>query len=108
MTPQEELLEIVRQYFQWKATFFHKEMVDACPGSLMQDIVNDHRRGVSPPSSLAATPDAPPPEPRNYPRGSIEAASLAVPGIRYVDQLCDAADAKDKAERVAEILRRLK
>src|SRR3974390_1423336 len=39
-------------------------MQNAVDDRLMADIVNDSRRGVSSPSSLATTPDAPkPPEP---------------------------------------------
>jgi hypothetical protein len=34
-------------------------MLDAVPNSLMASIVADQRRGVSSPSSLASTPDAP-------------------------------------------------
>jgi hypothetical protein len=34
-------------------------MMQAVPDQLMRDIVNDSRRGVAPPSSLAAKPDAP-------------------------------------------------
>jgi hypothetical protein len=37
-------------------------MVEAMPDRLMRDIVNDQRRGVASPSSLASKPDAPQPE----------------------------------------------
>jgi hypothetical protein len=37
-------------------------MREAVPTSLVRDLVNDQRRGVASPSSLAAKPDAPMPE----------------------------------------------
>jgi hypothetical protein len=109
MTTQEEvraeLIEIAREYFRWKATL-PREMYQACDDKTMAGILHDNRRSYTAPSSLAATPDAPPPEPRSL--GSGEPRSLRVPGVALVDQLCDAADARDKAERVAEIISRLR
>ena len=77
-------------------------MLNAVPDRLMADIVNDQRRGVSPPSSLATTPGDPP-RPARPGTGWADPAPLGPPpGTRYVDALCDAADAKDRAERIVD------
>jgi hypothetical protein len=41
-----------------------REMAEAVPDRLLADIVADSRRGVTPPSSLASTPNAAPAEPK--------------------------------------------
>ena len=60
LTP-ERRKELLRLYVELKAILPNRAMYEACPDSLMRDIVNDQRRGVSPPSSLASTPGDPPP-----------------------------------------------
>ena len=75
-------------------------MLNAVPDRLMADIVNDQRRGVSPPSSLASTPGDPPPLPRGG-TGWAQPAPLAPPpGVALCDAMMDAQDAKDRAERI--------
>jgi hypothetical protein len=61
LTP--EYRELLRKYLELKAILANpvqRAILDACPDSLMREIVNDHRRGVSAPSSLATTPGEPP------------------------------------------------
>jgi hypothetical protein len=102
----DELLEIAREYFRWKATYFRKEMVDACPTALVQDIVHDHRRSYTPPSSLAASPDVVKEEPWKH--KASDTPLRPPPGINYIDDMCKEQDTRDKAERVAEMLSRLR
>jgi hypothetical protein len=111
MTVEEEvrakLLEIYREYLQWKSTYFRKEMVDACPTSLIQSIVHDNRRSYSAPSSLASTPDVVK-EDEPWKHKATDIPLRPPPGINYIDAMCDQQDQRDKAERVAEILGRLR
>jgi hypothetical protein len=100
LTPK--LRELLRKYIELKTVLANpvqRAMYEAVPDRLMADIVNDHRRGVSPPSSLATTPGAPPPVARTS--GWSEPAPLGPPpGINYIDQMMDHQDAKDRAERI--------
>jgi hypothetical protein len=102
LTP--ELRELLRKYLELKVRLSNpvqRAMLDAVPDKLMRDIVNDHRRGVSPPSSLASTPGAPPPPARLS--GWSEPAPLGPPpGINYVDALCDAQAAKERAALIVD------
>jgi hypothetical protein len=78
-----------------------KAMTDAVGDRLMADIVNDNRR----------SPIAQEPKPKARERGSgwYDAKPLGPqPGINYVDQLCDAADVRDRAERIAQLQAQLK
>ena len=99
MSPQEELLDIARRYYAWKATLSPTTlaMMNAVPDKLIREIVHDNRRSFRVPRSMAETPDAPPPEPMNRP-SVVEPLSLKVPGIALVDQLCDAQDERDRQE----------
>jgi hypothetical protein len=75
-------------------------MMEAVPDKLMADIVNDQRRGIPPPSSLAAAPNAPEP-----PRGSgtyTPAPLGPPPGQRWIDAMLDEADAKDRVQRIVD------
>jgi len=72
------------------------EMSRAVDDKLMREIVADSRRGVSQPSSLIEEPKA---EPAKRGTGWVEPRPLDVPGIQYVDQLCDAADAAERRRR---------
>jgi hypothetical protein len=51
--------EIDRQIAAKRNPTLHA-MMEAVPPALMRDIVNDQRRGVAAPASMASTPDAPP------------------------------------------------
>jgi hypothetical protein len=77
-----------------------RAMLEATPDRLMADIVNDQRRGVTPPSSMAAAPNA-----RAEPRkgtGWVDSAPLKPPpGVDILDRMMDAQDAKDRSELVA-------
>jgi hypothetical protein len=78
-------------------------MIAAMPDQLMAGIVNDHRRGVSAPASMASTPGAPPPEPRPRGAGWREQIPLGpAPGLKYMDAMMDHQDAKDRAERIVD------
>jgi hypothetical protein len=82
-------------------------MVEAMPDRLMRDIVNDQRRGVAAPSSLASKPDAPPVEPRPKGSGWQDAAPLAPPpGIALLDRMMDAQDQRDKAALIDAAIRK--
>jgi hypothetical protein len=76
---------------EWK-----QEMIRAVPDSLLRDIVNDSRRGPAAPSSLASSVQS---EKPRAPSGGTTPIQPP-PGIKYVDQLCDAADRRDRAVRV--------
>jgi hypothetical protein len=73
----------------------------AMPAGLMANIVNDSRRGVPSPSSLAATPNAPQPEPRPKGSGFVEPAPLrSPPGVAILDRMMDVEAARERADRV--------
>jgi hypothetical protein len=103
LTP-ERRKELLRIYLELKtilANPVQRAMYEAVPDSLMRDIVNDHRRGVSPPSSLATTPGEPPRPPRGT--GWADPAPLGPPpGINYIDQMMDAQDARDRAALIVD------
>ena len=74
-----------------------REMAAAVPTSLVRDIVNDSRRGVTPPSSLASDPDKKPEEPTRG-TGHYDPAPLRPPpGVEICDRLMDVQDLRDKA-----------
>ena len=92
------------------------EAARAVGTDLIADIVRDHRRGVHQVSSpLASTPD---PRVITEPvgvitsgpvnRGWVDAAPLpdSPPGYQHIDRMMNAQDARDRAERVAELARR--
>jgi hypothetical protein len=79
-----------------------RAMLEAVPDRLMRDIVNDQRRGVSEPSSMATAPGARAPEPRGG-TGWIDAQPLKPPpGVDILDRMMDAEDAKDRAAQIVE------
>jgi hypothetical protein len=106
---REQLVEVGKLYLELKAKLRAgeglglmpasavKAMTDVVDDRLMSDIVNDSRRGVSAPSSLAG-----PVEPRpSVERGSgwQKPAELGLPpGTKWIDQLCDVQDAIDRRE----------
>jgi hypothetical protein len=92
-----ELLELARQYFQWKATYFRKEMVDACPTSLIQSIVHDNRRSYTPPSSLAATPDV---VDEPWKHKATDIPLRPPPGVGLCDNMMDEQDRRDRQEQM--------
>ena len=99
----DELLAIARDYFQWKATYFRKEMVDACPTSLIQAVVHDNRRSYTAPSSLAASPDVIPDEPWKHKANDIPLRPPS--GLQYIDAMCDQQDKKDRAALIEHAIR---
>jgi hypothetical protein len=64
----------------------------AVSDQLIRQIVADSRRGPTAPSSLASSVQS---TPRPASGGSVPIQPP--PGIKYVDQLCDAADRRDRA-----------
>jgi hypothetical protein len=79
-----------------------RDMIAVCGDDLMKAIVEDQRRGVSPPSGL--TPQAPggdkvvPVDTENR-SGWRQSPPLAQPpGIDHVDRLCQQADLADRIE----------
>jgi|SRR6516225_1467725 hypothetical protein len=74
------------------------EQLKACPADTAAAIREDARRPT--PTSLGR------PEP-SVERGSgwVTPLGLSVPGVSYVDRLCDAADARDRAERLHQEMR---
>ena len=73
-----------------------QDLVKAVPDDLVQAIVQDHRHGPGEPGWL------PPEKPTERAKGSGWQKPLplegSVPGIKYVDQLCDVQDAVDRAD----------
>jgi hypothetical protein len=76
------------------------EAARAVPDDVVRSLVSDFRRGPSPPSSIAAKPATPDEKRPSF----TEPAPLDVPGIRYVDQLCDHFAKLDQAERIKQAL----
>jgi hypothetical protein len=75
-------------------------MSSAVGDNLMRDIVNDHRRGVSPPYSMIASDHSYQAKPQIGERGWVDAQPLSTqPGIGIIDQMCQAQDARDRAKR---------
>jgi hypothetical protein len=75
-------------------------MCEATPDSLMRDIVADSRRGVAQPSSMAATPGDRASEPRKGTGWRDLDPLKAPPGVDIMDRMMDAADARDRVERM--------
>jgi hypothetical protein len=77
-------------------------MQQAVPDTLMRDLVNDQRRGVSEPSSLALKRDAKP-EPERYRPSHYDPTPLGPPpGVDILDRLMDQEDAKDRRARIVD------
>ena len=76
------------------------EAARAVPDDVVRSLVNDFRSGPSLPSSMAQKS----PTPEEKRPSFTEPAPLDVPGIRYVDQLCDHFDQLEKAERIKKAL----
>jgi hypothetical protein len=78
-----------------------EDLVKAVPDEMVHAIVHDNRRGIPEPGSLAGSSGGP------VVRGTGWQKPLplegSVPGIRYVDQLCDVQDAVDKAENMKRV-----
>jgi hypothetical protein len=72
---------------------WQEDMIRAVPNSLIRDIVNDSRRGPTPPSSLASSVQS---EKPRAPSGGT-APLQPPPGLNYVDALCDEADRRARA-----------
>lgn len=84
------------------------EAARAVGNDLVRDIVNDHRRGVAPPSSPLGPQlltHTPPPQSTH---GWVDAPPLpdTPPGDRYIKAMLDAQDARDRAERIADFVKR--
>jgi hypothetical protein len=63
-------------------------------------IVAEQRRGITPPSSMV-TPNAPAAPVQRGSAGWRDPAPLEVPGLKYVDDLCIAQDARDRLANAA-------
>ena len=74
-------------------------MINATQDALVRDIVSDGRKGISQSQSMIPTrPEAQPTRRSN--RGWVEPKPLqSPPGIALIDAMCEAQDARDKAER---------
>jgi hypothetical protein len=73
-------------------------MLNATPDAVVRDLVADGRRGISQSQSLVAPERAERSEPVR--RGNGEPRPLQQPpGISLIDAMCEAQDARDKAER---------
>ena len=73
------------------------KMLNAVPDNVLRDIVADSRKGISQSTSLIPTERS---EPTRRTNGWVEPRPLSPPpGIALVDRLCDAQDAKDRAQR---------
>jgi hypothetical protein len=70
------------------------EMMQAVDDSHVRDLVQDFRRGPAAPSSLVEDK----PEDRRPANVAVDVPLGLPAGIRYVDALCDAQDAADRAE----------
>ena len=77
------------------------EMSRAVPTDLVRDLVSDFRRGVSQPSSIASPPKVEIETRRAT--STSEPVSLMVPGLRWIDQQCDVADAIARRRRAREL-----
>src|SRR6516165_6296736 len=91
--------ELMRSYLELRIALLNpcqRAMMEAVPDRLMAEIVNDSRRGVTPPSSLASS-DQKPAE-RGRGSGFSEPAPLRPPpGVEICDRLMDVQDLRDKA-----------
>jgi len=79
-----------------------KAMTDVVDDRLMQDIVNDSRRGVSQPSGLL---DPQPAQPVAKGSGWLKPTPLEPPsGVKYVDQIAESFAARDRMEEIAGVI----
>ena len=77
------------------------EAAKAVPTDLVRSLVNDFRNGPSQPSSIVKT-DRVEIEHRRT-TSTSEPVPLMVPGLRYIDQQCDVADAIARRRRAREL-----
>ena len=92
--------ELAREAKQRGLPEYVIEAARAVPTDLVRSLVDDFRRGPSLPSSMAQSG----PKVEEKRPSFTEPAPLDVPGIKYVDQLCDHFDRLDRAERVKQAL----
>jgi hypothetical protein len=85
---------------------WHHDMMRAVPDGLVRQIVNDHRGGPAKLAPLSSDQRGVVGQPEP---GWIDAAPLGPPpGQAYIDQLCAAADAEDRVERLSKVIDVLK
>jgi hypothetical protein len=104
MTPQEELIEIARRYYAWKATLSPTTlaMMEAVPDKLIREIVHDNRRSYTAPSSMAATPDVVKEE-EPWKHKAADIPLKPPPGVDRCDQMMNQQDAIDRAELIGRL-----
>src|SRR5215467_15472663 len=79
-----------------------KAMTGVVDDRLMQDIVNDQRKGVSQPTGLL---DPQPAQPVAKGSGWLTPTPLEPPsGVKYVDQIAESFAARDRVEEIAGVV----
>ena len=76
-----------------------QDLAKAVPDQLVRDIVADNRHGVSQPGWLKPESG----EPVKRGDGWQKPQPYSVPGLKYVDQLCDVQDAIDRRDLVKKL-----
>lgn len=75
-------------------------MLNATPDAVVRDIANDGRKGISQSQSMLTPERAERSEPKRRTGAWVEPRPLqSPPGIKLIDGMCEAQDARDKAER---------
>lgn len=77
------------------------EAAKAVPDDVVRSLVSDFRRGVPGPSSIVKTDRGVEIERRTT--STSEPVPLMVPGLRWIDQQCDVADAIARRRRAREL-----
>jgi hypothetical protein len=84
----------------------HREMAEAVPTDVVQDVAYDFRRGVSEPSSILPQSRGPQVERGTGYRDAVPFGPQ--PGIKYVDAQLDAQDQRDRADLERRLARSVK